>query len=246
MLVGAFLGLASNFVGGSGGAIGQIAVQAVIGGGKILANREVDKVMQTNIEKQIPSGRGGPNRGSGDINNNSNEPDPETHLDKNNSLYKTPNGAPTHTPEEWGEHYKGKTWNQITTDNKGIDGDGFQRYLGGLIKFRLGPVVNWRYVKLKDGKILDMRHVLVVGMKTSLGFKIGRKLGAVGEIGQIVTDKKSFNQKQDYFSNAIGSGFLDYLREKSIPYDPQHSTREFGNSQETNISKLFESFINGN
>jgi RHS repeat-associated protein len=52
MIVGAFLGLASNFVGGGGGAIGQIAVQAVIGGGKILANNAVEKVMPTVAPKQ--------------------------------------------------------------------------------------------------------------------------------------------------------------------------------------------------
>jgi RHS repeat-associated protein len=166
--------------------------------------------------------------------------------DKSSSLYRTPNGEITHTAKEWAEHYKGKTWNDITTDNKGPDGDGFQRFLFGLVKYRLGPVLEWRFVKLNDGRIMDMRHVLVVGMKTSMGYNIGPYVGAVGEIGQIVVDKKSFNQKQDYFSNSIGSAFLYYLQQKTVSFDPAFSTREYGNGQERNISSYFESFINGN
>jgi hypothetical protein len=55
---------------------------------------------------------------------------------------------------------------------------------------------------------------------------------------------RQLDQKQDYFSNAMGGGFLYYLQTKTISYDPAISTREFGNGQEKNISTYFESFIN--
>ena len=39
------------------------------------------------------------------------------------SLYETPNGEPARTPQEWAEHYEGKSWNEISTENKGKHGD---------------------------------------------------------------------------------------------------------------------------
>ena len=154
-----------------------------------------------------------------------------------NSLYTTPGGVPAHTPEEWAKHYEGKTWNQIVSESKR------QKYLGGLLIFNGGPSKDWRYVVLRDGRILDMRHVLVVGMKTIVGLKVGKQLGAVGEVGQYVFAPGSANQSQDYFSNAVGSEFLKYLEGKTINYSGS-STREFGNSQETGLSRLFLNFIN--
>jgi len=154
-----------------------------------------------------------------------------------NSLYTTPGGIPAHTPEEWAKHYEGKTWNQIVSESKR------QKYLGGLLIFNGGPNKDWRYVVLRDGRILDMRHVLVVGMKTIVGLKVGKQLGAVGEVGQYVFAPGSANQSHDYFSNAVGSGFLKYLEGKTINYSG-NSTREFGNSQETGLSRLFLNFIN--
>ena len=41
-----------------------------------------------------------------------------------------------------------------------------------------------------------------------------------------------------YFSNFFGSNFLNFLEDKTINYSGS-STREFGKSQETGISKLF-------
>jgi hypothetical protein len=173
-----------------------------------------------------------------------NEPDPNNPPDKNSSLYNTPNGEPTHSSEEWATHYKGKTWNAITTDKKGSDGDGFQRYFFGLIKFRLGPVDNWRFVKLNNGWILDMRHVLVVGMKTNMGFHTGAHIGTIGEIAQYFQDKKSFNQLQDYVSNFVGAAFLNYLQVKTVAYDPKFSNREHGNAVFTDLANYFSSFVN--
>ena len=154
-----------------------------------------------------------------------------------NSLYTTPDNAPTHTPQEWAQHNDGRTWNQIVSENKQ------QKYLGGLLIFNGGPNKNWRYVVLRDGRILDMRHVLVVGMKKIAGFNVGKYLGAIGEIGQYIFAPSSANQSQDYFSNSVGTNFIEYLEKKSIYYSG-NSTREFGNSRETELSQLFLNFIN--
>jgi RHS repeat-associated protein len=162
----------------------------------------------------------------------------ENGYSKKGSLYKTPHGEKAVTPQEWAKHYEGKTWEEITTDNKGPDGDGYQRYFWGAIKFRLGPQVEWRYLKLDDGRILDMRHVFVVGMKSEF-------LGAVGEYAQFFTDKSSFNQTQDFVSNAAGSGFLQYLQQNSIYYNPRRSTQKFGDTHETSISMYFYNYIYG-
>jgi RHS repeat-associated protein len=51
-IIGAFAGLSASFMGGGGSAIGQIALQAVIGGGKILANEAVK--IQVDPTKSIP------------------------------------------------------------------------------------------------------------------------------------------------------------------------------------------------
>jgi len=131
--------------------------------------------------------------------------------DGNSSLCNAPNGLPTRTPQEWASHYEGMTWEQITLDNKGEYGDGYQRYVFGLIKFRLGPDEKWRYVKLDNGIVLDMRHVLVVGMSTTLGFKTGDAFGNLGENAQFLTDRASARSKQDYLSNRVGESFLIYL-----------------------------------
>ena len=235
LIIGAFAGLASNFSGSIFGAV----LQAVNGVSNEVIKKELEKAMPT-VQPQ----RGGPNVTPRSDENNPEPAGPDDPPDKNNSLYRTPNGEPTHTVKEWAEHYKGKTWNSITTENKGPNGDGFQRYFWGLVKFRLGPLPEWRFVKLADTRVIDMRHALVVGMKTSMGTKVGVKVGAVGEVLQILTDKKSFNQSQDYYSNAIGSAFLSYLQEITVAYDPKFSTREFGNSTVKDLSKLFESFIN--
>lgn len=155
---------------------------------------------------------------------------------KINSLYTTPGNIPAHTPEEWSNHYAGKTWNQIVKESKK------QKYLFGLLVFNGGPDQKWRYVILRDGRILDMRHVLVVGMKKIAGLNVGKYLGGVGEIGQYVFAPSSANQSQDYYSNSVGTDFLKYLEGKTINYSG-NATREFGNSQETGLSKLFLNFI---
>ena len=83
-----------------------------------------------------------------------------------------------------------------------------------------------------------MRHVLVVGMRSEL-------IGAAREYVQYFIDVKSANSIQDFISNAAGEQFLQSLQQNYPYYNPQHSTQEFGNSQQTNISHYFYKFIYG-
>jgi hypothetical protein len=149
------------------------------------------------------------------------------------SLYRTPDGEMTHTPGEWAEHYKGMNWYQIARER------GMESYVKGLIQVSKGPKTDWRYVKLSDNKILDMRHVLIVGMKMGV---VG---GAGLEYAQYSSSRTrpSANQEQDFYSNKVGSGLLDYLQQKSPYYDPAHSTQDAGNWMETDFSRYFYDYI---
>jgi RHS repeat-associated protein len=160
-----------------------------------------------------------------------NEHSSDNGSDPGSSLYRTPNGEQTHTLAEWTDHYKGRTWNEIASERPG------RSYLGGAVFAKGGPYAEWRYLKLADGKILDMRHVLVVGMQ------YGTRSGVIIELGQFFFDKKSFNQEQDYYSNQIGSNFLKYLQENSVYYNTSISTQGFGNSQETSLAYYFSQFM---
>lgn len=148
---------------------------------------------------------------------------------KKSTLYTTPNGARTHTVEEWAKHYQGKSQQQVANDKK-------PQYYHG-VRAEGGPSDDWRYVILESGKILDMRHVVIVGIE------YGTKLGTIIEIGQNFTDRASANSKQDYFSNKIGEEFLEYLKKKSPYYNPKHSTKNYGNIFEKNFSMYFKDFI---
>jgi RHS repeat-associated protein len=154
------------------------------------------------------------------------------------SLYTTDAGLPVHTVEEWANHYKGKTLNHIANEMKP------ESTLG--IQTKGGPELNWRFVILKNYKILDMRHVLVVGMKTKLGFNVGVPAGGIIEILQYLkqSSRSSANKKQDYLSNDLGSAFLSYLQQKSTYYNPGSSTTAFGNAVETRLGEFFLNFIN--
>ena len=55
-----------------------------------------------------------------------------------------------HTLEEWEAKYKDMSWAEIATEAGWKDGQ------------PLGPNKEWRYIKAPDGKIIDMRHVVVV------------------------------------------------------------------------------------
>jgi hypothetical protein len=133
-----------------------------------------------------------------------NNEEDESGYSKNSTLYTTPNGEPTHSVEEWANHYDGRSWQEIVTENRGEDGDGCQRIkIWGvtILTAPLGPVADWRYVAMDDGRVLDMRHVLVVGMNSEF-------LGAAGEYVQCLKDTQSANSIQNYVSNAAGAQFL--------------------------------------
>ena len=166
--------------------------------------------------------RGGKNGGNDD-----------RYEDRSTSLYRTPGNEINQTPEAWAKHYEGRNWNSIAKER------GMESFLKGLVKVPKGPFLKWRYVKLKDGKILDMRHVLVVGME------MGTKLGTVLEYAQYVSSKTrpSANQIQDYYSNEIGSQFLKYMQDNSIYYNTRHSNQKGGNSMERNVSWMFYNFL---
>jgi RHS repeat-associated protein len=161
-------------------------------------------------------------------------------INDGSSLYTTDAGLPVHTVEEWANHYEGKTWDFISNE-KPLEATGIP-----FLKAKGGPQDIWRFVILRSYKVLDMRHVLVVGMKTISGSKVGVPAGAIGEVIQYFSSSAniSANKKQDYFSNQMGSDFLNYIRDHSMYYNPRNSTREFGNSQETRFSKHFLNFIN--
>ena len=192
-----------------------------------VANRTLGTVSVGQLQGSFSNNSGG---SDGD---NNDPKDGNKYEDRSTSLYKVPDKkAGKHTLQEWVEHYDGKTWEAIVNERPK------QTYLGGLIKFLGGPNTKWRYVELEDGKILDMRHVLIVGMK------FGAKAGAAGEIGQYIFAPSSANQVQDYYSNEIGEGFLQYLQQNSIYYNPKYSTQQFGNTHETNLSNYFYKYIN--
>lgn len=145
------------------------------------------------------------------------------------TLYTTPGGEPARTVAEWAAHYHGKTWMQIAGEMPRAT------YLFGLVQPEGGPVPEWRYVKLNNGRILDMRHVLVVGMK------YGRLMGVLVELGQYIFDPTSANHKQDYYSNAVGEKFLAYVQKHSVHFQAPHH-RDHGFKNERNISGMFSEF----
>jgi hypothetical protein len=216
----------SNFV--RMGVLEQFAMAVLAAGGQVLV-----ATGNAGVDRNDNSGGVGNSEGGDEKDENG--------YSKKSTLYTTPNGEGTHTVEEWADHYNGKSWKDIVTDNKGEDGDGYQRIkiLGiTVLKAPLGPAVEWRYVKMDDGRVLDMRHVLVVGMKSEF-------LGAAGEYVQYIRDKRSANSVQDFVSNAAGAQFLKYLQSNAPYYNPRHSTTEFGNTHQTNISQYFYKFIYG-
>jgi len=106
-----------------------------------------------------------------------------------------------YTMEEFLAKYKGKSRKQILND---LD-DCSKTFLKSQ---RGGP--GYRYViNPRDGRIIDMRHMLIVGSKPPL-------VGTMIEFGQIFTDKDSALSRQDFYSNSVGYHFYEqypgYLR----------------------------------
>lgn len=128
--------------------------------------------------------------------------------------------------KKWVKLYEGKTYTQIAGE------EGRQSYLKGLLRPRLGPTV--RYVNIGNGIILDMRHVLVMGME------YGLTIGEITELGQIISDPSSAMNPKDFLSNEIGAGFLDYLKQSSVYF--QRSVN-FGKTHDTYLSNHFYNYI---
>lgn len=128
--------------------------------------------------------------------------------------------------KKWAKLYEGKTYNQIAGEG------GRQSYLKGLLRPRLGPIV--RYVDIENGIILDMRHVLVVGIE------YGLTVGEAIEIGQILSDPASAMNSKDLLSNEIGASFLEYLKQNSVYF--QRSVN-FGKTHDTNLSNHFYNYV---
>jgi RHS repeat-associated protein len=67
-----------------------------------------------------------------------------------------------------------------------------------------GPVMRYIFDPLNANVVIDMRHMLVVG-------KWGTNSGTVVEALQWITFQDSGWNPQDFYSNALGSGFYNYL-----------------------------------
>ncbi|WP_207494085.1 hypothetical protein [Aridibaculum aurantiacum] len=148
---------------------------------------------------------------------------------KTSSLYTTPAGEPARTVDEWAEHFKNKNWYEIVTEMP------TPSYLFGLVTPEGGPKPDWRYVKLKNNKVLDMRHVLVMGMK------YGVVMGVLVELGQYIFEPTSANQKQDYYSNWLGASFLKYLRKNVESFKPPRTVAD-GFKIERRLTEHFRKF----
>ena len=125
---------------------------------------------------------------------------------QNKDLQNT-HGEKLYSLEEFLKFNQGKTYKEIINQRAKSSG------LPG------GPEM--RYVKNPlDGNVMDMRHVLVVGFKgTSIG-------GLIVENLQYLTyrTRPSAYDKQDYYSNNIGSSFYNFY---SHPASYSHRKRDF-------------------
>jgi hypothetical protein len=105
---------------------------------------------------------------------------------------KDPHGHPVFTLEQFLEANKGKSYDEIIGQRRVRNG------LPGGPEMRM--VLNPR-----DGNIMDMRHVMVVG------YQYGRVGGYVFEITQWVRGIPQAFNGQDLYSNAIGDDFGFHL-----------------------------------
>ncbi|HQQ98611.1 MAG TPA: hypothetical protein PLX35_15175 [Cyclobacteriaceae bacterium] len=86
----------------------------------------------------------------------------------------------------------------------------------------------------RDGNIMDMRHVMVVG------YQYGRIGGYIFEVGQLVRGLAQAFNGQDLYSNAIGDDFNSYLFSK-VQSD---LGRPLTNWKSTDWSKDFYDWMN--
>jgi hypothetical protein len=90
----------------------------------------------------------------------------------------------------WEARYEDKSWGEIATEAGWKQGQ------------PLGPHSDWRYIKAPDGRVMDMRHVSIVG------YMYGQVAGdAIEHIQFALGQSGSAYDPQDYFSNKIGAMF---------------------------------------
>ncbi|MEW6096924.1 MAG: RHS repeat-associated core domain-containing protein, partial [bacterium] len=104
--------------------------------------------------------------------------------------------------EEFVEYAKGKTLEQIQTEERGPLGVSKKISAGG-------PAEEYRYVidPSNPNQVIDMRHFLVIG-------PYGEHVGLFVEISQLITAPGSALDAQDFLSNYLGQEFFDRY------YDP--------------------------
>ncbi|MGG5577561.1 RHS repeat domain-containing protein [Myroides sp. C15-4] len=118
-----------------------------------------------------------------------------------------------HSLEEWAERYKDMSWKEIATEAGWKQGQ------------PLGPKAEWRYVQAPDGKVMDMRHVVIVGY--GYGESVGNLIEHIQNIHS--STRASAFDPQDYYSNRVGAYY----------YQMRHS----GNWSSSSFAYDFKRFI---
>ena len=106
--------------------------------------------------------------------------------------YNNQYGNPSASLDEFASYYKGKTENQIVF--------GQSSFLG--YKFPNDINKQFRFVKIGNGREVDMIHFMVVGRRGSL-------LGYANEIKQALSFSSSAFYPQDLYSNKLGINFFN-------------------------------------
>lgn len=118
-------------------------------------------------------------------------------------------GKPFISPEQFRDIYKGKLESEMTKTPSDII---FPKHNTDMVDERT------RFVRLRNGKEVDMVHFMVVG-------RLGIPLGYVNEIQQFARGKSTGFNPQDLYSNRLGVQFFDQYARK-IQYQP-HKISDF-------------------
>ncbi|OYQ50040.1 hypothetical protein [Flavobacterium aurantiibacter] len=129
-----------------------------------------------------------------------------------------------HTLEEWEARYHDKSWREIATESGWKHGQ------------PLGPHKDWRYIRAPDGKIMDMRHVSIVGY--AYGEGIGNAVEYLQNLIPIM--RRSAFDPQDYYSNKIGAYFCQMRHSGS--WSSSSWAYDFKRFIDTQYSVLFKNY----
>lgn len=109
--------------------------------------------------------------------------------------YQNSHGEPVYTMDEFLEANKGLTRKEIINQRKDRSKTGLNSQPGGPhLRYVINP---------HDGRVLDMRHMLVVG-------KYASTIGNLVEAGQWAAGQASGMDRQDFYSNRVG---YEYYRQ---------------------------------